>query len=181
MEYIYGRLLFLDIVLRLENSLLFTLVSSMRSLVFLEISDCMNHIETLDFYLSLAEGTHSWCSFFRYWKDFRRYFRCEYPIKCLKHPIKSLTTEFDFSHIPNRILWIEIVISLKDFSRTTPFSVIFSLIFNKLTRSGVLQMPHMLPSEAAFEQAVSALGIRNQNWVVVYDTKGIFSAARVWW
>lgn len=42
-------------------------------------------------------------------------------------------------------------------------------------------MPHMLPSEAAFEQAVSALGIRNQNWVVVYDTKGIFSAARVWW
>lgn len=42
-------------------------------------------------------------------------------------------------------------------------------------------MPHMLPSEAAFEQAVSALGIRNQDWVVVYDTKGIFSAARAWW
>jgi thiosulfate/3-mercaptopyruvate sulfurtransferase len=59
--------------------------------------------------------------------------------------------------------------------------VVFSLILNKLMLSGVLQMPHMLPSEAAFEQAVSALGIRNQDLVVVYDTKGIFSAARAWW
>ncbi|KAG0567228.1 hypothetical protein KC19_7G119900 [Ceratodon purpureus] len=42
-------------------------------------------------------------------------------------------------------------------------------------------MPHMLPSEAAFEQAASALGIQNDDWLVVYDTKGLFSAARVWW
>jgi hypothetical protein len=39
----------------------------------------------------------------------------------------------------------------------------------------------MLPSEAAFEAAVSALGIQNDSLVVVYDTKGIFSVARVWW
>lgn len=42
-------------------------------------------------------------------------------------------------------------------------------------------MPHMLPSETAFEQAASALGIQNDDWLVVYDTKGLFSAARVWW
>lgn len=42
-------------------------------------------------------------------------------------------------------------------------------------------MPHMLPSEAAFEQAASTLGIKNDDGVVVYDSKGIFSAARVWW
>lgn len=42
-------------------------------------------------------------------------------------------------------------------------------------------MPHMLPSEAAFEQAASALGIQNDDWVVVYDSKGLFSAGRVWW
>jgi rhodanese-related sulfurtransferase len=42
-------------------------------------------------------------------------------------------------------------------------------------------LPHMLPSEAAFEAAVSALGIQNDSLVVVYDTKGIFSVARVWW
>lgn len=42
-------------------------------------------------------------------------------------------------------------------------------------------MPHMLPSEAAFEQAASALGIKNDDELVVYDTKGLFSAARAWW
>lgn len=39
----------------------------------------------------------------------------------------------------------------------------------------------MLPSEEAFAAAVSALGIRNEDGVVVYDCKGIYSAARVWW
>ncbi|CAA7406920.1 unnamed protein product [Spirodela intermedia] len=42
-------------------------------------------------------------------------------------------------------------------------------------------LPHMLPSEEAFAAAVSALGICNKDGVVVYDGKGIFSAARVWW
>lgn len=42
-------------------------------------------------------------------------------------------------------------------------------------------LPHMLPSEDAFAAAVSALGIENKDGVVVYDGKGIFSAARVWW
>ncbi|KAL7593170.1 thiosulfate/3-mercaptopyruvate sulfurtransferase 1, mitochondrial isoform X1 [Lactuca sativa] len=42
-------------------------------------------------------------------------------------------------------------------------------------------LPHMLPSEEAFAAAVSALGIENKDGVVVYDGKGIFSAARVWW
>ncbi|GLT56625.1 hypothetical protein SLA2020_296550 [Shorea laevis] len=43
------------------------------------------------------------------------------------------------------------------------------------------KLPHMLPSEEAFAAAVSALGIQNKDGVVVYDGKGIFSAARVWW
>ncbi|KAA8523432.1 hypothetical protein F0562_009855 [Nyssa sinensis] len=42
-------------------------------------------------------------------------------------------------------------------------------------------LPHMLPSEEAFAAAVSALGVKNKDGVVVYDGKGIFSAARVWW
>lgn len=42
-------------------------------------------------------------------------------------------------------------------------------------------LPHMLPSEEAFAAAASALGIENKDGVVVYDGKGIFSAARVWW
>ncbi|KAL9264985.1 Thiosulfate/3-mercaptopyruvate sulfurtransferase 1, mitochondrial-like protein, partial [Drosera capensis] len=44
-----------------------------------------------------------------------------------------------------------------------------------------INLPHMLPSEEAFGAAVSALGIENKDGVVVYDGKGLFSAARVWW
>ncbi|KAL2467034.1 Thiosulfate/3-mercaptopyruvate sulfurtransferase 1 [Abeliophyllum distichum] len=45
----------------------------------------------------------------------------------------------------------------------------------------ISNLPHMLPSEEAFAAAVSALGIENKDGLVVYDGKGIFSAARVWW
>ncbi|XP_066320494.1 thiosulfate/3-mercaptopyruvate sulfurtransferase 1, mitochondrial-like [Miscanthus floridulus] len=42
-------------------------------------------------------------------------------------------------------------------------------------------LPHMLPSEKAFSAAISALGIYNKDGIVVYDGKGLFNAARVWW
>lgn len=43
------------------------------------------------------------------------------------------------------------------------------------------QLPHMLPSDEAFAASVSALDIQNKDAVIVYDGKGQFSAARVWW
>jgi thiosulfate/3-mercaptopyruvate sulfurtransferase len=42
-------------------------------------------------------------------------------------------------------------------------------------------LPHMLPSAEAFGAAVGALGIGNGQRVVVYDVRGVVSAARVWW
>ncbi|KAJ8493314.1 hypothetical protein OPV22_015035 [Ensete ventricosum] len=42
-------------------------------------------------------------------------------------------------------------------------------------------LPHMLPSDEAFAASVSALDIQNKDAVIVYDGKGQFSAARVWW
>ena len=42
-------------------------------------------------------------------------------------------------------------------------------------------LPHMLPDAAAFAQAAGALGITASHQIVVYDTQGLFSAARVWW
>ena len=39
----------------------------------------------------------------------------------------------------------------------------------------------MLPSPEHFARSVSALGIGNDSHVVVYDTVGLYSAARVWW
>ena len=42
-------------------------------------------------------------------------------------------------------------------------------------------LPHMVPPAAQFAQQVADLGISNDNQIVVYDTHGLFSAARVWW
>ena len=42
-------------------------------------------------------------------------------------------------------------------------------------------LPHMLPSPERFARSVSALGVSNDSHVVVYDTVGLYSAARVWW
>lgn len=42
-------------------------------------------------------------------------------------------------------------------------------------------LPHMLPSAADFSQAMIDLGIGADDCVVVYDSVGMFSAARVWW
>ncbi|NKB49794.1 MAG: 3-mercaptopyruvate sulfurtransferase [Alphaproteobacteria bacterium] len=42
-------------------------------------------------------------------------------------------------------------------------------------------LPHMMPTAEAFAAAVSAMGIANDQRVVVYDSDGLFSAPRVWW
>jgi thiosulfate/3-mercaptopyruvate sulfurtransferase len=43
------------------------------------------------------------------------------------------------------------------------------------------ELPHMLPGTKQFGEAVGALGIGNDDAVVVYDSAGLYSAARVWW
>lgn len=42
-------------------------------------------------------------------------------------------------------------------------------------------LPHMLPTAGEFAAAVGALGIGSGDRVIVYDTRGVVSAARVWW
>lgn len=42
-------------------------------------------------------------------------------------------------------------------------------------------LPHMLPSPEAFARSMQALGLAAEDRIVVYDTAGLFSAARVWW
>jgi len=42
-------------------------------------------------------------------------------------------------------------------------------------------LPHMLPSPEEFAHAVGALGVSTDDRIMVYDEKGLFSAARVWW
>ena len=42
-------------------------------------------------------------------------------------------------------------------------------------------LPHMMPSEAQFNEAARRLGINNASKIVVYDNLGIYSAPRAWW
>jgi thiosulfate/3-mercaptopyruvate sulfurtransferase len=42
-------------------------------------------------------------------------------------------------------------------------------------------LEHMLPPAAEFAEKVERLGVSNSHHVVVYDTRGIYSAARAWW
>jgi thiosulfate/3-mercaptopyruvate sulfurtransferase len=42
-------------------------------------------------------------------------------------------------------------------------------------------LPHMLPPAEEFADAMGALGIATGDRVVVYDARGVVSAARVWW
>jgi thiosulfate/3-mercaptopyruvate sulfurtransferase len=43
------------------------------------------------------------------------------------------------------------------------------------------KLPHMLPGERQFADAVAALGIGDDDTIVVYDGAGLSSAPRVWW
>jgi thiosulfate/3-mercaptopyruvate sulfurtransferase len=43
------------------------------------------------------------------------------------------------------------------------------------------ELPHMLPGPAHFGEVAGALGIGDGDTVIVYDSAGLYSAARVWW
>lgn len=42
-------------------------------------------------------------------------------------------------------------------------------------------LPHMLPSTLKFSSRMKKMGIGDGMKIIVYDTQGLFSAARVWW
>src|SRR6056297_2850968 len=42
-------------------------------------------------------------------------------------------------------------------------------------------LPHMVPPVEKFMSRMRALGVGDGHQVVVYDARGLFSAARVWW
>jgi thiosulfate/3-mercaptopyruvate sulfurtransferase len=63
-------------------------------------------------------------------------------------------------------------------ARHIPGAVFFDIDVIADTSSG---LPHMLPDAAAFSAAMSRLGLSERMTMVVYDTLGLFAAARVWW
>ena len=62
--------------------------------------------------------------------------------------------------------------------RHIPGAVFFNI--DTITEPGSA-LPHTLAPPEIFAQKVGALGISDQNTIVVYDGMGLFSAPRVWW
>ena len=44
-----------------------------------------------------------------------------------------------------------------------------------------IKLPHMAPTSSVFEKKMRSFGINNDSIIVVYDSLGLFSSARVWW
>lgn len=42
-------------------------------------------------------------------------------------------------------------------------------------------LPHMMPAAKVFAHAAGRMGISDKHKIIVYDSVGLFSAARVWW
>lgn len=59
-----------------------------------------------------------------------------------------------------------------------PNAVFFDIDDIADTDSG---LPHMLPSPEKFASRVRRLGLGDGNRIIVYDTGGVYPAARVWW
>lgn len=59
-----------------------------------------------------------------------------------------------------------------------PGAQFFDLDANSDTES---TLPHMLPSPEKFSSRMRKLGIGDGKRVIIYDTVGLFSAARIWW
>lgn len=59
-----------------------------------------------------------------------------------------------------------------------PGAVFFDL---DAVRDHTSPYPHMLPQPDMFAEAMAELGVSSGDEVVVYDSVGLFSAARLWW
>ena len=71
---------------------------------------------------------------------------------------RDARAEFEEAHLPGAVFF--------DIDRIADTSV---------------SLPHMLPSPEVFAASAGALGIGDDDRVVVYDVRGTISAARVWW
>jgi thiosulfate/3-mercaptopyruvate sulfurtransferase len=63
-------------------------------------------------------------------------------------------------------------------TRRIPGAIFFDIDEISDTESS---LPHMLPSPEKFASRMKRLGIGDGCRIVVYDSQGLFSAARVWW
>jgi len=104
------------------------------------------------------------------------------------HPEALVTTEWLAAHLDNlHVRVIDSSFKLPGITPTAradydkghiPGAVFFDI--DDIAQPGT-SLPHMIPSPDLFAQKIGALGIGDDDRVVVYDSNGLSSAGRAWW
>ncbi|MBJ6368544.1 sulfurtransferase [Snuella sedimenti] len=95
-------------------------------------------------------------------------------------PIVSVAWLYEHLDADNLIVLDGTINKVLDASQQQIPKARFFDIKNKFSEVGA-PFPSTFPSEAQFEKEARALGINKESAIVVYDDKGIYSSARVWW
>ena len=100
------------------------------------------------------------------------------PVQVLTHPPGTVKFVDASWHLPPKADAVRRSGAEEYIQRRIPGAVFFDIdaISDKTST-----LPHMLPSAAEFEVACDELGIRNDDFLVVYGSEGCFSAPRAWW
>lgn len=104
------------------------------------------------------------------------------------HPEALVTTEWLAAHLDDpHVRVVDCSFKLPGITPTAradydkghiPGAVFFDI--DDIAQPGT-SLPHMIPSPDLFAQKIGALGIGNDDRVVVYDSNGLSSAGRAWW
>jgi len=98
----------------------------------------------------------------------------------LQHPIVSVDWLHNNMEIENLVVLDGTINKVFDENQTQIPKARFFDIKNKFSNtSGTF--PSTFPSEEQFQKEARKLGINNNSNIVVYDDKGMYSSARVWW
>lgn len=98
----------------------------------------------------------------------------------ISHPIVSVSWLYKNLNTENLVVLDGTINKLFDKNhQQIPNTRLFD-IKNKFSDT-TSEFPSTFPSEVQFQQSARELGIRKNSAIVVYDDKGIYSSARVWW
>ncbi|MDO7171268.1 sulfurtransferase [Mariniflexile sp. AS56] len=98
----------------------------------------------------------------------------------ITHPVVSVSWLHDHLETENLVVLDGTINKVFDASQSQiPHTRLFD-IKNKFSDTSA-PFPSTFPSEAQFQESARALGINKDSAIVVYDDKGIYSSARVWW
>lgn len=98
----------------------------------------------------------------------------------ISHPVVSVSWLLNNLEAENLVVLDGTINKVFDVSQSQILNTRLFDIKNKFSDT-TAPFPSTCPSEEQFQKSARALGINNDSAIVVYDDKGIYSSARVWW